>query len=113
MSLASMVDAKVALQQAQDSQSISTAESFDIATSLINEITRWVPTETITVYVALLALLAPPSGPSPNFTSHWLLFSIVTAANPVVVILLTMAKTKSSGTFKLPVFEMIIASVAF
>lgn len=113
MSLASMVDTKLALQQAQGPNSIKQAESIGIATELLSQITRWIPTETITVYVALLALLAPLTGHSHNFTSRWLLFSIIIAANPVVVILLTMAKTKTGDAFKFPIFEMIIASIAF
>jgi uncharacterized membrane protein len=113
MSLASMVETKLALQQAQESSSISNQNPASAATNLISQITRWIPTETITVYVALLALLAPLAGHSPSFTSRWVLFSIITASNPVVVILLTMAKTKSGDAFKCPVFEMIIASVAF
>ena len=113
MSLASMVDSKLALQQAQDPHSIESAYAASIATNLISQITRWVPTETITVYVVLLALLAPLAGHSPSFASRWVLFSIITAANPLVVILLTMAKTKGGDAFKFPVFEMVIASVAF
>jgi len=113
MTLTSMVDSKLSLQQAQDPRSIQSQDAVGIATNLISQITRWVPTETITAYVVLLALLAPLAGHSPSFTSRWVLFSIVTAMNPVVVILLTMAKTKGGDAFKFPVFEMVIASVAF
>ncbi len=113
MSLASMVDTKLALQQAQEAQASGGTDAMGIATNLISQITRWIPTETITIYVVLLALLTPPlAGDSPSFTSRWALFSIITAANPVVVVLLTMAKT-SGATFKVPLFEMAIASVAF
>jgi uncharacterized membrane protein len=113
MSLASMVDSKLSLKQTQDPRSIGSPDAAGIATNLISQITRWVPTETITIYVVLLALLAPLAGHSPSFTSRWVLFSVITAINPVVVILLTMAKTKGGDAFKFPVFEMIIASVAF
>ncbi len=113
MSLATMVDTKVALEQAQDPNSTNSPKPADIATTLINQITRWIPTETITVYVVLLALLAPAASTSPSFTSRWVLFAVMTAINPVVVVLLSMARTESGDAFKLPVFEMIIASVAF
>jgi uncharacterized membrane protein len=113
MSLASMVDIKLALQKAQDSTSIESQDTTGIGTNLLNQVTQWIPTETITVYVALLALLAPLAGSSPSFTSRWVLFSIITAANPPVVILLTMAKTRRGDPFKFPVFEMIVASIAF
>lgn len=108
-----MVDTKLALQQAQRPDSTSQPDSIGIATELISQVTRWVPTETITIYVTLLALLAPLTSHSHNFTSRWLLFSIIIAANPVVVILLTMAKTKAGDAFKFPIFEMIVAPIAF
>lgn len=113
MSLVSMVDSKLARQQAQDPQAISTPAPVGVSTNIINQITRWIPTETIAIYVALLALLAPLAAQSPSYTSRWVLFSIITAANPVVIVLLTMAKTKSGDAFKIPVFEMIIAPFAF
>jgi uncharacterized membrane protein len=113
MSLATMVDTKVALEQAQDRNSTNPPKPADIATTLINQVTRWIPTETITVYVVLLALLAPEASNSPSFTSRWVLFAVMTAMNPVVVVLLSMARTETGDAFKFPVFEMIIASVAF
>jgi len=113
MSLASMVDTRLSLQQAQDTHAIGSPDAAGIATNIINQITRWIPTETITIYVVLLALLAPLAGHSPSFTSRWVLFSIITAANPVVVLLLTMARTRGGAAFRFPVFEMTIASVAF
>jgi uncharacterized membrane protein len=113
MSLVSMVDTNLARQQAQDPRKVSPAEPVGVSTNLINQITRWIPTETITVYVALLALVAPLTAHSPSFTSRWVLFWLVTAANPLVVVLLAMAKTKTGDSFKLPAFEMIIAPIAF
>jgi hypothetical protein len=37
----------------------------------------------------------------------------MTAANPLVVVLLVMAKKEGGVKFTLPVFEMIVASIAF
>ncbi len=113
MSIASMVDTKLTLQQAQDPHKDSPKQPVGVPTSIANQISRWIPTETITVYVALLALIAPLGPHSPSFTSRWVLFGLMTAANPVVVVLLAMAKKESGDRFKLPVFEMIIASIAF
>jgi hypothetical protein len=113
MSLVSMVDANMARQQAADPTKVSPAAPVGVSTSIANQITRWVPTETITVYVALLALLAPQTSISSSFRSRWILFGMVTAATPVVVILLTLAKTDVLRDFKPPVFEMIISPVAF
>jgi hypothetical protein len=113
MSLVAMVATKVALDQAQDQQPINLPPSAGSVTNLISEITRWIPTETVTVYVVLLAMLAPVSGSFPSFTSRWVLFGVMTGANPVVVVLLAMARTKKGAALRLPTFEMIISSVAF
>jgi uncharacterized membrane protein len=113
MSIISMVDTKLTLQQAQDPRKDSPEQPVGVSTNIANQITRWIPTETITAYVALLALIAPLAPHSPSFTSRWVLFGLMTAANPVVVVLLVMAKKESGDQFKLPVFEMIIASIAF
>ena len=109
-----MVDTKLVRQQAADPTQASPPQPVGVSTSLVSQVTRWIPTETITLYVALLALLAP-IGMSSSFTSRWVLFGIMAGANPLVVILLTMAKTDSGSTtrFKWPVFEMLIAPVAF
>jgi hypothetical protein len=92
MSLVSMVDTKLAAQKAGDPQTPSPNQPLGVSTNIVNQITRWIPTETITVYVALLALVAPVAVHSPSYTSRWVLFWLMTAANPVVVILLVMAQ---------------------
>lgn len=113
MSLASMVDTKLVLQQAKDQHRASPQQPVGVSTNIANQITRWIPTETITVYVALLALVAPLAPHSPSFTSRWILFGLMTAANPLVVVLLVMAKKEGGVKFTLPVFEIIVASIAF
>src|SRR6266545_2081847 len=113
MSLVSMVDASMARQQAADRTKVSPAAPVGVSTSIANQITRWIPTETITVYVALLALLAPHTAVSSSFRSRWVLFGIITAATPVVVILLALAKTNDLHDFNVPVFEIIISPAAF
>jgi hypothetical protein len=113
MSLASMVDTKLAIQQAQDVKKPSPDKPIGAPTNIANQITRWIPTETISVYVALLALVAPLAQHSPSFTSRWTLFWLMTAANPVVVILLVMAKKQPGDKFLFPWFEILIAPIAF
>jgi hypothetical protein len=113
MSLVSMVDTKLARQQANDRSVTSPSQPVGVATNIVNQVTRWIPTETITLYVALLALLVPVSH-TTAFTSRWVLFGIVTGANPVVLILLTMAKSRTQKVpFKMPAFEMVISAIAF
>jgi uncharacterized membrane protein len=112
MSIASMVDTAVARQQADDPHKVSPAVPAGVSTNLVNQITRWIPTETITIYIALLALLASQPA-SSSFTSRWVLFGALVAVNPLVVVLVMMAKSTTANPFKLPVFEMVVAPVAF
>ena len=113
MSIASMVDTRMALQQGVDKTKPSPAKPIGVSTGIVDQITRWIPTETITAYVALLALLAPLSEHAPSYESRWILLGIVAAANPVVVLLLAMAKNQPGDDLSLPVFEMCIAPIAF
>ncbi len=113
MSIATMVDTRLALAQAADKSKPSPDKPVGVSTGVANQITRWIPTETISVYVALLALLVPLSNRAPSFESRWILFGIVTAVNPIVVILLMMAKTQPDDKFAWPVFEMVVAPIAF
>jgi hypothetical protein len=118
MSLVSMVDTHLANQQGKGGGPGSPSKPVGVSTNLVNQITRWIPTETITVYVALLALVAPISAHanSHSYMSRWVLFAIVTAVNPVVVYLIYMGKRRSNSDLKAlpsPVFAMIIAPVAF
>jgi hypothetical protein len=113
MSIATMVNTRLALAQAADKSIPSPAKPIGVSTGVVDQITRWIPTETISIYVALLALLAPIAKHAPSFESRWILFGIVTAVNPIVVLLLAMAKTVPGDKFGLPLFEMMVAPLAF
>lgn len=108
-----MVDTSLARKQGADADQPSPNAPVGVPTNWANQITRWIPTETITVYVALLALVAPEAAHKSSFASRWVLFGIIVAINPVVVILLAMAKSKTWKLDKFPVFEMLIAPIAF
>ena len=58
-------------------------------------------------------MLAPLSRHAPSYQSRWILLGVVVAANPVVVLLLAMAKNQRGDRLSFPVFEMLIAPVAF
>jgi hypothetical protein len=107
-----MVDTRLAKQQGDQESSPSPDKPVGVPTDIANQITRWIPTETITIYVALLALLAPISKHA-SYESRWVLLGIVTAANPLVVLLLMKAKTQQGESIGFPWFEMLAASVAF
>jgi hypothetical protein len=113
MSLVAMVDTSLARKQGADPRSPSPGAPIGVPTNWANQITRWIPTETITVYVALLALVAPAAAHKTGFASRWTLFGILVAVNPVVVLLLAMAKSQTWHQVQPPVFEMIVAPIAF
>lgn len=113
MSIAAMVDTSLARREGANAQEVSPAKPVGVPTNWANQIVRWIPTETITVYVALLALVAPEVAHKTSFTSRWTLFWIMVAINPVVVLLLAMAKSKTWTHVQPPIFEMIIAPIAF
>jgi hypothetical protein len=118
MSIASMVDTHLAKQLGQDSSIASPSSPQGVPTSLTNQIARWIPTETIAIYVAVLALLAPATKPGSDYASRWVLFWIMVGVNPVVVLLVQMAKgspplTTPGYRLKLPLFAMAVSMVAF
>lgn len=116
MSLNGMVDAKLAREQGQNSQKPSLPSPVGVETGVINQLTRWIPTESITIYVALLGLFGTmtikdgQSLADLDYTARWGLMLGVAVATPFIVVLLTMAK---SDEFKWPVFEMVVGTGAF
>jgi hypothetical protein len=117
MSIASMVDTHLAAQIGADTATASPPSPQGVPTNILNQITRWIPTETIAVYVAMLPLLAAVSTSSPSYTSRWILFGLVAAANPVIVVLIALAKidmtTFSWKAIPFPLFAIIMSTVAF
>jgi hypothetical protein len=119
MSLASMVDTKLARDKGADPAVVSPMAPQGVPTNILNQITRWIPTETVTVYVAFLSLFGTPvlkSGQQASdlsYTSRWLLLALVALATPIVVILITMAKTTTGRPFQWPIFEMVVGTIAF
>ena len=117
MSIASMVDTHLVSVKGASDQVSSPTSPQGVPTNILNQITRWIPTETIAIYVALLPLLASTASGS-SYTSRWVLFGIVTAANPLVVLLLVLAKsTIKESWWKAvsppPFFAIVASTVAF
>lgn len=116
MSLNAMVDVKLARAIGSDPNQVSPPKPVGVETDIVNQLTRWIPTESITVYVAFLSLLAPQTvreGESVadfTYTSRWILVACVALATPVVVLLITKAK---SDKWSWPIFEMIVGTLAF
>ena len=118
MSLAGMVDTKIARDQGADPGVASPPTPVGVSTSVANQLTRWIPTESVTIYVAFLGLLgtrtviAGQSIADLSYRSRWFLTAAVTVATPIIVLLITMAKT-TRKTFKWPIFEMAVGAVSF
>jgi hypothetical protein len=116
-----MVDTHLARQIGANPAITSPATPEGVPTNILNQLTRWIPTETIAIYVALLALLAPVTQGS-DYTSRWILFGIVVGANPIIVISIALAKSKISSEshglprwpgFHPPLFAIVVSMVAF
>jgi hypothetical protein len=87
---------------------------------MINQLTRFIPTETIVLYVAYLAalgaLIVPPGQDScqASFTGRWTGVIAFAAASALLALGLTYGKGLRAGQpFKWPIFEMIVAPIAF
>jgi hypothetical protein len=91
-----------------------------VPTNMVNQLTRFVPTETLTLYVAYLTALGGLSVRQEqdvcwaSFSGRWIgviAFALVSAA---LALGLTYGKAKRSNqSFTWPIFEMITAAVAF
>ena len=114
-----MVDTKLAREMGSDKSHPSLPQPVGVSTDVANQLTRWIPTESITVYVAFLGLLgtrtvaAGKSLSDLSYASRWTLAGLVALATPIIVLLITMAKTPKERSFDWPIFEMIIGTVAF
>ncbi len=134
MSIASMVDAKLLRESltTPPAQPVAPAEGggpplapappapVGVPSGIVNQLMKWVPTETITLYVAFLAVLGPLVPPEGgqicnlNFAGRWKAVWIFAGISALIAIGLTAAKAKRGGTnFSWPIFEMITAPIAF
>jgi hypothetical protein len=126
MSAASMVDAKLAREAAAPAAPAAPPGGapppapVGVDTNVVNQLTRWIPTETITLYVAWLAILGPLAVTGTqklcdlSYVSRvWstVAFAVVSA---VIVLGLTKVKAaQNNKAFTWPIFEMIISPIAF
>lgn len=87
------------------------------------ELTRYVPTEAIALYVAILAgafaTLSPPAGKKVyqlDFTTRWVFYAVMLGVTAALVWLIYAAKTRQNAVDQrprdVPVFEMAIAAAA-
>jgi hypothetical protein len=107
-------------QAAQDAQGASTPVSA--ASGPLTQLVKYIPTETITLYVAVQAALGDlvaPNGRSisdANFASRWEWMWVTLAVTLVLTTGLSYRSQKNSNRdaqFKLPYFDVLAAGVAF
>jgi hypothetical protein len=117
MSIASMVDAKLIREQAADPNPPS---PVGVSTNLVNQLTRWIPSETITLYVAILALFgdikltATQRVCDLSFTGRTGAVIGGGVASAALALLLTYGKARTNKkAFAWPIFEIIAAPTAF
>jgi hypothetical protein len=100
-----------------------TPESRSPATSAISSITTYIPTEILTLYVAVLGALqgAAQGGVAdrPATRAEWIAFFFFLGATPVFVWLLYAAKVKNASKLvplaprKWPLWEMVAATIGY
>jgi hypothetical protein len=92
-----------------------------VSATVVGQLVRWIPTETITLYVAYLALLTPITAvtgkklcDSGDFTSRWVGVVVFDVVTLVFVLLVYVAKLRTTKQpFRWPLWEILASMVAF
>lgn len=122
MSIVSMAEAKVQRDNPRpDRGSVKVDDKpAGVPQNVLNQLMRYIPTESITLYVAVLALFSPLKAPQNkkvadlSFQGRWINFATFCALTLVLVPLLCLAKNRAAKKpWKWPVFEMLVAPIAF
>jgi len=97
------------------------APAAPVPSSPLSELVRYIPTESLTVYIAVQAAIgdvkAPPGGAisDANFTATWIAAGSLLLVNLALTIGLSYREQKNANdnVFKLPVFEALASTAAF
>lgn len=127
-----MVDNKVALERRKavapagaGAAAAAAAPPADapvgVPTNVVNQLVAFIPTEVITIWVALLAVLNDPKPPpgkdicQADWSTHWILAIVVALLGSLLTLGLAYRKFADTPdvAFKWPIFQMIAAPVAF
>jgi hypothetical protein len=122
MSIMGMADAKVLGQIKEESKTPDRSKPVGVAANIVTQLVTWIPTESITLYVAYVALFDPVT-PKPgrqvclnDFTARWLGFWIFVSVTSLLALGGYIGKRRTANPqpdFKLPLFAMIVAPLAF
>jgi hypothetical protein len=87
---------------------------------LLGQLVRWIPTETITLYVAFLGLLNAPTAPEgrsvceAGFTGRWIAVAVFVLLSVLLTMLVHLAKVRRTGEpFRWLLWEMSVGAIAF
>jgi hypothetical protein len=119
VSIVEMVDNKVALEKRRNAD--DTTPGGGVETNVINQIVAFIPTEIITLWVALIALLSDPKPPSgkascqADWSTHWLLAGTFAVLAMLLTLGLSYRKFKDTDgiDFKWPLFGLLATPAAF
>jgi hypothetical protein len=118
VSIVSMADAKV--QRENPKPDAKDVQPAGVPQTILNQLMRYIPTESIVLYVAVLALFTPLQAPEGktvadlSFQGRWINFLAFVGLTVLLVPLLYAGKARAAGkTFRLPRFEMAVAPIAF
>jgi hypothetical protein len=90
-----------------------------IGTSTLAAIAAYIPTEVLTVYVAVVAALSPGAGAAVPASAGWIAFLIFLVFTPLVVWLVSAGKVRRAGKAapvalnQWPKWEMFAATLAY
>jgi hypothetical protein len=86
----------------------------------LRTLTTYIPTEVLTLYVAVVAALGSgTAATTPNHDAVWVTFWAFVVATPIAVLLVFLAKVKAGkkaiplNPVKWPLWEMIAATIAY
>jgi hypothetical protein len=88
--------------------------------TVTGQLVRWIPTESITLYVAFIALLSAPTAPAggeiceAGFTGRWIAVGAFALGTVLLAFLVHVGKVRRTAEpFRWPMWEMSVASIAF
>jgi len=109
-----------ALVERPQSSRAATPQPPKVPPTVLGQLVRWIPTESLTLYVAFLGVLDPVRVAAgtrvsdADFTGRWVTLGLFLALTVGIVLLVHVAKVRRTREpFRWPVFEMAVSSVAF
>ena len=120
---ANRVERAIGLKNQVEKPAPSAEESpqpVGVSQPVVQQLVRWIPTETITLYVAVIAILTYPKAAAgqklceQSFRAQWWWAVIFVVFSVFAVFAIYLTKVRATNApFRWPFFEMGVAAVAF